>query len=502
MSACRSPEGVHSRAGVYVSRYRPSAQQLGAAGDERAAGLHGERRRHRGGGRLAAEEVHEDAVSGHDVLVDQDGDRAAVAQRAQDLGERAVLVDDDVAPHRPHLAQPAVEIRVVERARDHVDRPEEEPVPDPVQLPVPEVRPHQHRALSRRHRALDVFAPADLDQRADLVGTPRSAARGCRAAPRRSARTRRAPCAARGSRPRPERPGAGCPRRSARWRRSRSPRIRPSVRPSASVARRGRRRTMRAHHVRRARLQAPAIHQTLLRGRGQQPLAEPRLVGDLGRDAQDQHPGRPLAVGQADGVLRGREDRLGPEGLRVRRHRPHLARAKAVVVGEGAMPDDLQPVRHGVLREARRPRDAGQEVDAARRMAVRPVEAGEADHAPPQGEDAVRGPVGGQGHAVRGQHDVGPFGRRRELPQAAGGERDGRRGRSAAGRGRRGRARAAGAGTRRRGRAPPDRSAPRRRGPPRRAARRPPRSRRAGSAPASPARPPPPPRRRRRSSRR
>jgi hypothetical protein len=136
--------------------------QLGAARQECGARLHRERGGHGGGGRLAVEEVYEDAVALLHVLIDEERYAPVVAQQPQHLGERAPLVDDRVPSPGPELAEPPIELGVVERPGHHSDGAEALAVRQPVQLPVAHVRRDQHGAPPPGKRALDVLGADDF----------------------------------------------------------------------------------------------------------------------------------------------------------------------------------------------------------------------------------------------------------------------------------------------------------------------------------------------------
>ena len=172
--------------GALVARWRPLQRRVvdravtpvrpdrGVARDERAARLHGQGRGHGGGGRGTAEEVHEDPVLLLHVLVDEDGHGAAGVERAQDLLQRVLLVDDPVAGHGAEVAHPPVEGGVVERPGHDAEGAEGPAVRQADDLPVAEVGGHEDRAAAGSHGLLHVLAADDVKAGQHLL--PRVAA--------------------------------------------------------------------------------------------------------------------------------------------------------------------------------------------------------------------------------------------------------------------------------------------------------------------------------------
>ncbi len=190
----------------------------------------GQRRRRRGG---PVEEVHRHGVGALDVLIDQDGHAlVGLRARAARAGARPAGRSRWLPVARPRALEQRVQVRIVERPRQHGHRRQDQGVGQPVQLPVAEVarrtasRPcpaasaartrsspsnsTRRQELGRRQRARtqqrDQRLPEVDERRArDRAGTrppsaretPRAAARppaaGARRRPRRTSRPTSAP---------------------------------------------------------------------------------------------------------------------------------------------------------------------------------------------------------------------------------------------------------------------------------------------------------------------
>ena len=135
---------------------------------DRRAGAQRQRgdRRRRGG--RTVEEVHVDGVAAHDVLIDEHRDAVSRLQRPHDAPNRPSSIHDRVARALTDALQQAIEMRVVERARQDGDRLHPERVNHRLQFPEAEVAgDEQHAPALRIGEARSLFA-VELDARQHL----------------------------------------------------------------------------------------------------------------------------------------------------------------------------------------------------------------------------------------------------------------------------------------------------------------------------------------------
>ena len=93
------------------------------------------------------------------VLIDQHTDGMAAFEDAEHAANRAAPVDDSVTSGGPHAFQQIVQIRIVERPRQHVHWLEPQGLREPDHFPEPEVAREENHAASLRIGVLRVIGP-------------------------------------------------------------------------------------------------------------------------------------------------------------------------------------------------------------------------------------------------------------------------------------------------------------------------------------------------------